>query len=84
MKNIKPIEITNDNLVATQIEVKTGNNTDVSIDLHWTVYDANGGYVDDGIVSAVDDDLKSVLADDENGYDIVCREKNWVLNFQEG
>lgn len=73
MKKIQPYPTTDEQLVATSIDVKTDNITDVSIDAFWTLYDASGGMVDEGNYQLAGADFAAWQAD--KGY-----AETYVLN----
>lgn len=66
MIQIQPFVTTNENLIATQLEVSKGDINDVSVDAAWRLYDSNGGYVNNGAMQLGGDDFAAYL--ENEGY----------------
>lgn len=76
MIQIQPHTETDGQLQATQLEVSTENFTDVSVDIVWKLYDANGGYVNDGRYQLGGDDYAAYQADNNYAERYVMAQKS--------
>ena len=76
MINIQPYTTTDARLTAVQMDVKTVNPTDVSIDVFWTLYDVAGGTVDEGSYQLADSDYTAWQADNSYAQSYVMAQKD--------
>lgn len=63
MAQIYPKPWTNENLIATQLDTDIANETDISVDILWYLFDENGKPIDEGRVQIADEDFASYNAD---------------------
>lgn len=79
---IQPVPWTNQGQTVTQLEVDTANNTDVSVDVLWYLYDGSNGLVDEGRVQ-IGDSLFAVYNGDKVNFPGVLVAAKLGLTFKE-
>jgi hypothetical protein len=79
MMKIQPIQFTDAPVLAVTLNVETGNVTDISVDCHWFLYDADGQYIDDGISTATDEDFVQIMADGAHAFVFIAQQKGLTI-----
>lgn len=79
MIQIQSYITTDEQLTATQLDIRSEGACDIYVDIVWHLYDSNGGYVDDGRFTLSGDDFTAWQANEAYGETYVMNQKGITI-----